>query len=496
MSSKWLIVSVAGLGWLDLKARRMRRIAGLEFGAAKSAFPAVTCVAQASLRTGAKPQSHGMTSNGVFSRELRKAAFWEQSAALVRGPRIWDAARAAGKTVGMYFWQQSLGESIDSVISPAPIHKHHGGMIPKLYTQTPELAAALESTLGAFPMRLYWGPAASPLVGDKVIDFAKLAMEIEDPDIAFVYLPTLDYDLQRHGSAAPTSDKSFELIENQLWRLSALAEKQEREMLVLGDYAITPATVPPAFPNQTLREIGYFKTRDVNGMAYPDLFASRAFALCDHEVAHVYIRDPADLEPVRLLLKRTGDYENVRVNDCEQPWAHATGGELLLTATRGSWCAYPWWTNPREAPDYATHVDIHNKPGYDPCELFSGGIFPPRTSLDATLIRGTHGRESNVAFATTKPLEGITALSRPDEIGAALEKIFTADATPPPPEPKSRAARSGYSSIESLFPPSDPEPDSSPEPEPTPAPEPEPPLPTPHSPLPSLPPDEPDSPQT
>ena len=104
-------------------------MAGLEFRSAASAFPAVTCTAQATFRTAAEPRAHGMTSNGFYSRALMKPAFWEQSAALVQGPRIWDGARARGETVGMYFWQQSLGEQVDSVVSPAPIHKHGGGMI-------------------------------------------------------------------------------------------------------------------------------------------------------------------------------------------------------------------------------------------------------------------------------------------------------------------------------------------------------------------------------
>ena len=64
-------------------------------------------------------------------------------------------------------------------------------------------------------------------------------------------------------------------------------------------------------------------------------------------------------------------------------------------------CRGPWWTDPREAPDWATHIDIHNKPGYDPSELFFGGFFPPRTCQDHTRIKGTHGRACETAWAST-----------------------------------------------------------------------------------------------
>jgi hypothetical protein len=57
-------------------------------------------------------------SNGLFFKDLRKVLFWEQSAALVEGPRIWDEFRARGGKVGMMFWQQSMGERVDLAVTP------------------------------------------------------------------------------------------------------------------------------------------------------------------------------------------------------------------------------------------------------------------------------------------------------------------------------------------------------------------------------------------
>lgn len=425
MSTKWMIVSVAGLGWNEVSSRGLSRIAGIALAPASSAFPAVTCTAQASFRTASEPRAHGMVANGVFDRRLRKATLWEQSSALVEGPRIWDAARAAGRTVGLFFWQQSLGESADYLISPAPIHFHHGGMAMETYTRPSELAHLLRADCGQFPLHRYWGPLASPKVGDAVIACTEAALAMVSPDILFLYLPTLDYDLQRFGPSDERCKRSYEMLHRQLVRLVTLAERRGFELLVVGDYAITSINQVPALPNVTLRKAGLFHTRMVRGMAYPDLHASCAFALADHEIAHVYVRDANDIPLVVDVLTATGIYESVEVRTPDCPWGHDAAGEILLTAMKGSWCAYPWWTDSREAPDYATHVDIHSKPGYDPCELFFG-INRGRlgTSLEAIRVRGTHGRRCDIAFGSSVPLSGLPSTPAFIDLAAALAKAL------------------------------------------------------------------------
>ena len=397
---KHLFVVAAGLGFRELERRGALRMAGLAFAPGAAAFPAVTCVAQATLRTGRDPSEHGMTSNGVWLANLMKPSFWEQSAALVEGPRVWDAARAAGGTVGMYFWQQSLGERVDAVLSPAPIHKHGGGMIMRNYTRPAEMGDRLARRLGTFPLHRYWGPLASPKVGRAVVANFEAMVEVTEPDWALLYLPTLDYAAQREGPESAAHGAALEEFRAQLERLADFAQRRNAAFTVAGDYAIHAVDAPPAFPNAVLRAQGFFNVRPVAGRAYPDFYTSRAFAMCDHEIAHVYVRDPADVPAVAAALEATGAYESCTPR-ADQDWAHPSAGELLLVAKKGSWCAYPWWTNPREAPDWATHIDIHNKPGYDPSELFFGGFFPPRTCQDHTRIKGTHGRPCETAWAST-----------------------------------------------------------------------------------------------
>ena len=397
---KNLVVMAAGLGFEGLEKRGLLKMAGLEFRPAASVFPAVTCTAQATFRTATDPRVHGVTSNGFYSRTLMKPAFWEQSAALVRGPRVWDGARAKGETVGMYFWQQSLGESVDSVVSPAPIHKHGGGMIMRNYAQPAEMGDDLDRRCGTFPLHRYWGPLASPKVGRAVLANFFAMTEAHPVDHAFLYLPTLDYEAQRHGPDAPAADKALAEFRAQLEQISDFAAKKGTALTVCGDYEIGLVDRSPCFPNRTLRAAGLFNVRPISGRAYPDFYTSRAFAMCDHEVAHVYVRREEDVAAVATLFEETGEYASVEVRK-DQDWAHASAGEILLLAEKGSWCAYPWWTDRREAPDWATHIDIHNKPGYDPCELFLDRAFPPKTCQNWSRIRGSHGRRSTVAWAST-----------------------------------------------------------------------------------------------
>ncbi len=391
---KLLVIQVAGWGHAFSERHGVRRIAGLPVCSSEAVFPALTCVAQAALRTGLDPAGHGILANGFFDRTLRKAWFWEQAATLVEGPRIWEAFRGCGGTVGLAYFQQSLGESADQILSPAPIHKHGGGMILAHYSRPPDLEARLTRAAGG-PFRLcrYWGPLASVDSSEWITRaVAAWLAQPDAPDLVFAYLPGLDYDLQRFGPEHPKSVRALTVVCAEIERLFAAARANGYEALAFGDYAITPVTHGPVFPNRALRDAGLFAVRAVRGRAYPDFYQSRAFALADHQIAPVFCPDPVALPQTRAVLETLNGVDRV-LDSAEQAalgLAHARAGELLLVAKPGAWFAYPWWTDPREAPDYAGHVDIHNKPGYDPCELFFGRM-PLRTGADADRIRGTHG---------------------------------------------------------------------------------------------------------
>jgi predicted AlkP superfamily pyrophosphatase or phosphodiesterase len=387
-----LIVQVAALGATlpyesaadDFRFRKMRPV-----------FPAVTCTAQASFRTGHAPSHHGMVANGRLHRDLRKVLFWEQAAALVEGDRIWNLAQAGGSTVGMLFWQQSLGEKLEMVLSPAPIHKHSGGMIQGFNAWPPQLEPDLAQAVGRkFNLFHYWGPFASRKSTAWIAEATAEVLRRSDcPDVLFTYLPHLDYNLQKHGPKHPKAARDFGEVIGWLKALRDAAAQSGHEMVVFGDYAIEQATHGAVFPNKALREAGWLQTRGVKGMQYADLFHSRAFAVADHQVAHVYIRDPDLIQEAKILLLQLPGVDQALDREEQQVWGidHANAGELVAIASEGAWFAYPWWDARSEAPDYAAHVDIHNKPGYDPCELFLG--WPPgAVSMDTRKVKGTHGR--------------------------------------------------------------------------------------------------------
>ena len=402
---KLLVVDLAALGW-NLVSHLP------EFRPAQAVFPAITCTAQASFRTAAQPQQHGLVANGLFFKDLTKVLFWEQSATLVEGARIWDGFRARGGTVGLMFWQQSMGENVDLIVTPAPIHKHSGGMIQSCYTQPANLEQQLNEAIGRpFNLMNYWGPLANHKSSDWIVDAIVTVMGTPEfaPDLLLTYIPHLDYDLQRHGPGSDEAKKSLDVVLGYLTRLKAACADFGYDWIFVGDYAIEPVTRGAIFPNRALRDAGLFHVRDIRDMAYTDFFTSRAFAVVDHQTANVYCRDAASTAAAREALGGLAGVADVldREQQKARGLAHPRSGDLVIVAENGAWFAYPWFER-KEAPDYASHVDIHNKPGYDPCELFFG--WPPGSvSFDTRKIRGSHGNTGpgfEIAWTSSLALDG------------------------------------------------------------------------------------------
>ena len=423
---KILMIQVAGLGHEFALRHGAATLGGHKVRPMQAVFPALTCTAQAALRTGLPPAQHGMVANGYLDATLRKPMFWEQSSALVSGQRVWDAFRTSGGTVGMAFFQQSLGEAVDFLISPAPIHTHGGGMMMGCYSQPADFQQRLTRHVRRpFRLHQYWGPLASVKSSDWIASaIAGFLSEPDAPDMLMAYLPGLDYDLQRFGPDHPKSVAALCAVQREIAQLATAAQVNGYEAVIVGDYAITPVTHGAIFPNRALREAGLFSVRDMRGMLYPDFYGSKAYALPDHQVAMVYCFDPTAKTHVQSVLASLPGVDRVLDKDAQTALGidHPRTGDFLLVAKPGAWFAYPWWTAPREAPDYAAHVDIHNKPGYDPCELFFGRN-PFHVSTDTSNVRGTHGRAdigSETAFASSLPFKADTLPALAQELKAWL----------------------------------------------------------------------------
>ena len=387
----------------------------------RTVTPAVTCSAQATFVTGLPPSKHGIVGNGWLFRDLMEVWLWRQSNRLVAGERVWDAAKARDPsfTCANLFWWYAMAASTDIAVTPRPIYKADGRKLPDCYSDPPELRDELTRKLGAFPLFHFWGPATSIASSRWIADSAKHVLAANDPTLTLVYLPHLDYGLQRLGPDHPAIAKDVEEIDTVVGDLIDIAKAQGRRVIVLSEYGIVPVN-RPVHINRALREAGLLAVREEEGGEILDIPRCRAFALADHQVAHVYVRDPDDIPKAREAIERLPGVAHVLDSQQQAKWNldHERSGELVAISAGDSWFTYYYWLDDARAPDFARTVDIHKKPGYDPAELFlDPGIRWPKLAiawrllkkafgfrtlmdvipLDASLVKGSHGRADGPA---------------------------------------------------------------------------------------------------
>lgn len=362
-------------------------------------FPAVTLPAQTTLATGQGPASHGDVANGEYDRERDAVAFWERE----RGDRtrIWERASETGLTTGVLFFQHLIGTTADVAVTPSPVEDEDDNLIEMdCWTNPDDLYDHLRDSLGHFPLHNYWGPGASEASSRWILEAAAESVRRHDPDLLWTYVPHLDYDAQRTGPASTDLEAAVEtvdgLVDGFLDELRGDDRWEETAVVVCSEYGFH-AVDTPVFPNRALREAGLLAVRnDGAGGEEVDLPGSSAFAMVDHQIAHVYADDPAaaraalaDLDGVAAVLGSEGK--------ADRGIDHPNAGDLVLVADRDAWFQYYWWRDPDRAPRYAHEMDIHAKPGYDPCELFPGEDGP--VSTDPSKVAGSHGRTDQETFA-------------------------------------------------------------------------------------------------
>ncbi|MEW2706183.1 nucleotide pyrophosphatase/phosphodiesterase family protein [Streptomyces koyangensis] len=413
-----LVLDVVGLTPRLLE--HMPRLAALGARGSRSplgtVLPAVTCSAQSTFLTGTLPADHGIVGNGWYFRELGDVLLWRQHNGLVSGDRLWDAARRAhpGYTVANICWWYAMGADTDWTVTPRPVYYADGRKEPDCYTRPPELHDELTEKLGTFPLFHFWGPGADLVSSRWIIDATRHVMATRDPDLTLAYLPHLDYDLQRFGPDDPRSHAAARELDEAVGPLLDQAEAAGRTVVVLSEYGITSVS-RPVHLNRVLREAGLLEVHTQDGMEYLDTMASRAFAVADHQLAHVYVKRPEDLDTVRALLADVPGVETLLDEEGkkEQGLDHPRSGEFVAVAEPDAWFTYYYWLDDARAPDFAQLVEIHRKPGYDPVELFMdpndpyvklrAGAAVARKKLgmryrmavvplDASPIRGSHGR--------------------------------------------------------------------------------------------------------
>jgi predicted AlkP superfamily pyrophosphatase or phosphodiesterase len=420
MPKPLVVINVVGLTpeMLGPQAPNISRLAAEGFCRPLGAvLPAVTCTAQSTLLTGAMPREHGIVANGWYFRDLAEVWLWRQSNRLVGGERIYEAGRLrdSSYTTAKMFWWYNMYAPVDWSVTPRPSYPADGRKLFDSHSHPPELRDTLQAKHGMFPLLKFWGPGADISSTRWIADASVDVIEDHDPTLTLVYLPHLDYNLQRFGPADPRIDDDIRAVDTEAGKVIDAARLRGAEVVILSEYGITEVD-QPVHINRVLREHGYLVTRrEPLGWETLDYGASRAFAVSDHQVAHVYVHDHRDVPEVARLLRATGGIDQVfdRQQQAEVGLDHPRSGELVAVAAPTAWFTYYFWLDDALAPDYARTVDIHRKPGYDPVELLlDPALSMPKLriarrlaqkklgmryymdviSLDATIIRGSHGR--------------------------------------------------------------------------------------------------------
>ncbi len=373
--ARTVVINVVGLSarHIGVNTPRLRELARSLGGAhaLRPDFPAVTCTSQSSMLTGLSPREHGVIANGWFDREQGEARLWRQSNALVRGEKVWDKAKARNSqcTTANLFWWFNMNSTCDFTVTPRPIYTHDGRKIPDISTQPAALRDTLQNNLGAFPLFDFWGPRAGIRSSDWIARAAIQVMREHDPALTLIYIPHLDYVLQREGPNSPNLAAELREVDRIVGGLLDECAARNARPIVLSEYGIEAAT-QPVYVNRALREAGLLTVRDELGRDALEPMMSPTFAVCDHQIAHVYVRDTSSpptnssnnpelissehashIQRIAKVLAALPGVESVldRAAQAALQIDHQRSGDLVVTAQPGAWFAYPWWLNDARA---------------------------------------------------------------------------------------------------------------------------------------------------
>lgn len=379
-------------------------------------LPAVTCSAQSAYLTGKWPSENGIVGNGWYFEEECEIKFWRQSNKLVQGEKIWEVLKKENPnfTVANMFWWYNMYSSADYAVTPRPLYLQDGRKMPDCHSQPMELRDRLQKELGQFPLFSFWGPNTNISSSKWIAEASKKVDEWHNPTLNLIYIPHLDYGLQKYGIDFDKIGKDLREVDALAEDLITYFEKQGTQVLLLSEYGITTVS-KPVHLNRIFREKGWIQVKDELGLETLDAGTSAAFAVADHQVAHVHVNDKSKLAQVKTLLEKTPGVEKVLDASGKKDYHidHDRAGDFVVIADADSWFTYYFWLDDAKAPDYARCVDIHRKPGYDPVELvLNPAIKIPLLTvgakvlkkklgfrylmdvipLDATLVKGAHGR--------------------------------------------------------------------------------------------------------
>ncbi len=384
MIKYYIVIDIVGLEFDHLQSGIIPNISQIasegESAKMEPVFPAVTCPVQASLLSGTYPSEHGIISNGLYDRTNHNISFWEQSSKLVKTDRVWDVAeknsskRPEAFKTAVLFWQNTMYCKADIVVTPRPLH-FDNGMVMWCYSKpVGYYDEQLKTKLGEFNLATYWGPFASHKSSEWITKATTYTLEEHRPNLLITYIPHIDYSAQRFGKGSSQVKDDLKIadiiVEGIVQKTINLGIKDESQLIILSEYGFND--VSSAIPlNLKLRDAGLLATRRIQEKEYLDYELSNAFAMVDHQIAHIYVQDGFVNQAKQALEDVTGvdrllygeEKKLLRID-------HERSGDMIAISDKDKWFSYYWWYELERAPSFAKNVDIHRKPGYDPVELF------------------------------------------------------------------------------------------------------------------------------
>ena len=320
--------------------------------------PAVTSSAHATYLTGTLPAEHGVVGNGWYFRDECDVRFWHRSDKLIQRPRLWDVARAYDQdfTVANLHWRYATYSSADYTVIERPMYPADGRKLPDIYGWPHELRTELIKELGDFPLFNFWGPNSSIKGSRWIADAAKFVDTKHDPTLTLVYLPHLDYGLQRFGPDISKVTQDLRDIDTVTGDLIDFYEAKGAHVTLVSEYGIDFVD-KPVHLNRTLREHGLLSIREELGLEQINFGMSEAFAVVDHQIAHVYVNNPDKLSQVRGILEATPGVGEVLDREGQKKYGldHPRAGDLVALAEPGTWFTYYYWQDDAKSPRLCPH---------------------------------------------------------------------------------------------------------------------------------------------
>ncbi|MCH1607874.1 MAG: alkaline phosphatase family protein [Nitrosopumilus sp.] len=392
---KIIVLDIPGLVGSNIdknKTKNISKIIENNHSVLTPTFPAVTCSVQSSILTGTYPSEHGIVANGYYDKIYKEIHFWDQPSKLVKKPQMWDVLKDKNSKIktAVLFWQNTLFAKSDIVITPKPLHLEND-FVMWCYSKPENFYEEIIKEIGEFDLKWYWGPFASIESSKWIINATKITIKNHRPDLLFTYIPHLDYAGQKYGPDSVEFEKSISEVDELIGNLIDFLqlEKMKYEIIILSEYGFNQVNNSIS-PNIILNENSLLQTRNIGGKEYIDYELSKAFAMCDHQIAHVFIKPGFEKIVTEVFEKQPiGEI----FNKDKQKKLHIDNersGDIILTSEKNSWFNYHWWTDEKNAPDFTFSVDIHRKPGFDPLELFFD-MKTKKISHDTSLVHGSHG---------------------------------------------------------------------------------------------------------